>query len=148
MCFSSGSIYQAGTLSGNPLAVTAGLATINILIKLAKDGFYEELEEKTKIFSNDLNKRAKAEGINIRINQIGSMMTAFFTEKEVYNYETAKKSSEEKYAMYFWKMLKNGIYLPPSQYETMFISAAHNKKDLQKALNASSIAFREIKNRN
>ncbi|MEQ8189297.1 MAG: glutamate-1-semialdehyde 2,1-aminomutase [Candidatus Eremiobacterota bacterium] len=143
-----GGVYQAGTLSGNPLAVAAGLATINMLIELEKDGLYREIEEKTEKFSLELKKIAEAEGVDITINQIGSMLTPFFTDRPVFDYSSAKTASEGRYALFFWKMLEEGIYLPPSQYEAMFISVAHREELLEKALNASSLAFKEIKKQN
>ncbi|MEQ8221646.1 MAG: glutamate-1-semialdehyde 2,1-aminomutase [Candidatus Eremiobacterota bacterium] len=143
-----GGVYQAGTLSGNPLAVAAGLATINILIELEKNGLYRELEQKTENFSFELRKIAEAEGVNITINQIGSMLTVFFTDKPVFDYSSAKTASEVRYALFFWKMLEEGIYLPPSQYEAMFMSIAHREELLKKTLDASSLAFKEIKKQN
>jgi len=140
-----GPVYQAGTLSGNPMAVTAGLTTINKLIKLSQKGFYDELEKKTRNFALEIKKRADFEQVTVTVNQIGSMLTVFFTDKSVYDYETAKTSSEKKYAVYFWKMLEEGIYLAPSQYEAVFISYAHSDEDFEKALKASAIAFREVK---
>ncbi len=143
-----GGVYQAGTLSGNPLAVAAGLATINILIELEKNGLYRELEKKTEKFSFELKKIAEAEGVNITINQIGSMLTVFFTDKPIFDYSSAKTASEVRYALFFWKMLEEGIYLPPSQYEAMFMSIAHREELLNKTLDASSLAFKEIKKQN
>ncbi len=143
-----GGVYQAGTLSGNPLAVAAGLATINLLIELEKGGLYRELDEKTEKFSCELKKAADAEGVNITINQIGSMLTIFFTDKPVFDYISAKTASESRYALFFWKMLEEGIYLPPSQYEAMFISVAHTEEIFKKTLDASVLAFREIKKQN
>jgi len=140
-----GPVYQAGTLSGNPMAVTAGLTTINKLINLSQNGFYDKMEKKTRHFALEIKKRADIEQVAVTINQIGSMLTVFFTDKNVYDYETAKTSSEKKYAVYFWKMLEEGIYLAPSQYEAAFISYAHSDEDLEKALEASTIAFREVK---
>ncbi len=143
-----GGVYQAGTLSGNPLAVAAGLATINILIEFEKNGLYRELEEKTAKFSCELKKIAEAEEVNITINQIGSMLTVFFTDKPVFDYTGAKTASEVRYALFFWKMLEEGIYLPPSQYEAMFMSIAHREELLKKTLDASFLAFKEIKKHN
>lgn len=143
-----GGVYQAGTLSGNPLAVAAGLATINMLIELEKDGLYREIEEKTEKFSLELKKIAEAEGVDITINQIGSMLTPFFTDRPVFDYSSAKTASEGRYALFFWKMLEEGIYLPPSQYEAIFISVAHGEELLRKTLEASYLAFKEIKKQN
>jgi len=143
-----GGVYQAGTLSGNPLAVAAGLATINMLIELEKDGLYREIEEKTAKFSLELKKIAEAEGVDITINQIGSMLTPFFTDRPVFDYSSAKTASEGRYALFFWKMLEEGIYLPPSQYEAIFISVAHGEELLRKTLEASYLAFKEIKKQN
>jgi glutamate-1-semialdehyde 2,1-aminomutase len=140
-----GPVYQAGTLSGNPLAVTAGITMLDILSELSKNGFYEKIENKSKWFSLELKKLAEAEGVSINGNQIGSMMTSFFTEKPVYDYETAKTSSEEQYKIFFWSMLKHGIYIAPSQYEAMFLSNSHTDENLNKTLEAARLSFREVK---
>ena len=122
-----GGVYQAGTLSGNPIATTAGIETLKILREQPK--LYEQLEQNTKkladVMQNTLGDRAC-------VNQIGSLMSVFFTREKVIDYKTAVSSDTGKYADYFNGMLEQGIYLAPSQFEAMFVSAAHTQEDLQK----------------
>lgn len=122
-----GGVYQAGTLSGNPIATTAGIETLKILREQPK--LYEQLEQNTKkladVMQNTLGDRAC-------VNQIGSLMSVFFTREKVIDYKTAVSSDTGKYADYFNGMLEQGIYLAPSQFEAMFVSTAHTQEDLQK----------------
>ncbi len=118
-----GSVYQAGTLSGNPVAVSAGIATIKLLEK--DKSFYSELEKKAALIESAM----KNSGMNV--NREGSIMTAFFTSENVVDYNTAKTSDTAEYARYYNYMLDNGIYAAPSQFEAMFVSAAHNEEDLK-----------------
>lgn len=137
-----GKVYQAGTLSGNPVAVTAGLETIKIL----KSMDYKRLQKKTINLCNGIKQNAMEFSINVVINQIGSMFTVFFTDKrEVYDYNTAWTSNTKYYAKFFHEMLKQGIYFPPSQFESCFVSFAHTEEDIKKTINASYIAFQKIK---
>ena len=122
-----GGVYQAGTLSGNPVAVTAGIETLRILKE--NPGIYKEIEEKTAQLKITAE---KAFGSRVCVNQAGSLMSIFFTEEEVTDYVTAVSSDTEKYAKYFGFMLENGIYTAPSQFEAMFISDAHTKGDIEK----------------
>lgn len=125
-----GGVYQAGTLSGNPVATTAGIETLKILKE--NPGIYRQIEENTI----KLKEAAiEAFGNSVCINQAGSLMSIFFTKEKVTDYETAVSSDTEKYARYFNYMLKNGIYIAPSQFEAMFISAAHTDKDIEKTCN-------------
>lgn len=122
-----GGVYQAGTLSGNPVATTAGIETLRILKE--NPGIYKEIEEKTtklKIAAQ------KAFGSSVCVNQAGSLMSIFFTEEKVTDYLTAVNSDTAKYAKYFGFMLENGIYIAPSQFEAMFISDAHTDGDIEK----------------
>lgn len=122
-----GGVYQAGTLSGNPVATTAGIETLRILKENL--GIYKEIEEKTtklKIAAQ------KAFGSSVCVNQAGSLMSIFFTEEKVTDYLTAVSSDTAKYAKYFGFMLENGIYIAPSQFEAMFISDAHTDGDIEK----------------
>lgn len=122
-----GGVYQAGTLSGNPVATTAGIETLRILKE--NPGIYKEIEEKTtklKIAAQ------KAFGSSVCVNQAGSLMSIFFTEEKVTDYITAVSSDTAKYAKYFGFMLENGIYIAPSQFEAMFISDAHTDGDIEK----------------
>ncbi len=118
-----GSVYQAGTLSGNPIAVSAGIATLKILER--SNNLYSELEKK----SQKLEFSMKAAGLNV--NRVGSLMTVFFTDKKVTDYDAAKASDTTKFAEYFKHLLVNGIYAPPSQFEAMFVSALHNDADIE-----------------
>lgn len=131
-----GKIYQAGTLSGNPVCVAAGIATLKLL--KAKNT-YPALERKTKKLCTAITKtlnerRATGDGTRVTINQIGSMFTLFFNPGPVTDYTSAAKSDTKRYAIYFTQMLKAGIYLPPSQFEACFISTVHKKTDFDKTI--------------
>ena len=119
-----GSVYQAGTLSGNPVAVTAGIETLKILSNERE--VYERLDRKTSV----LEKAFKEKGL--QVNRVGSLLSAFFTDVPVIDYETAKTSDTEKFARYFSYMLENGIYVAPSQFEAMFVSATHTDMDIER----------------
>ena len=125
-----GSVYQAGTLSGNPIATAAGIKTLEILQK--DSHIYERLEEKAKRLSKAFQIREERENKGVRVNQIGSLLCAFFTDKEVRDYDTAKSSDTVKYAAYFSRMLAGGIYVAPAQFEAMFVSDAHTDTDIEK----------------
>ncbi|WP_191016834.1 glutamate-1-semialdehyde 2,1-aminomutase [Treponema zioleckii] len=124
-----GSVYQAGTLSGNPVSVAAGLATLEYLASHKE--IYSALEDKTNRLATAYR---NAFGKQVCVNNIASLMSVFFTAKPVTNYETASSSDTERYAEYFNFMLDNGIYLAPSQFEAMFISAAHSDEDIEKTI--------------
>lgn len=136
-----GPVYQAGTLSGNPLAMAAGLTQLRLLKELNP---YKELDEKGKILEEGFNKISKEIGIPIVVNRVGSMITVFFTDKEVVDFSTAKSSDTKKFAKFFRCMLKKGIYLPASQFEAFFLSTAHTKKDLEETLEKAKECFKEI----
>ncbi len=122
-----GSVYQAGTLSGNPIATTAGIETLTILKESPE--IYEDIKIKTELLANTVK---AAMGDSVCINQIGSLMSVFFTKEKVLDYDSALTSNTKKYADYFNYMLKQGIYLAPSQFEAMFISYAHSVEDIKK----------------
>lgn len=128
-----GGVYQAGTLSGNPIATTAGIETLKILMEENDRGLYEKLAESTGQLADTVR---DAFGNRVWVNQIGSLMSVFFTDKPVVDYETATGSDTEQYADYFNYMLGQGIYLAPSQFEAMFVSGAHTKADLEKTCQA------------
>ncbi len=128
-----GSVYQAGTLSGNPIATTAGIATLKILMEEKKNGLYEKLEENTKRIADTVKNSFDD---TVWVNQIGSLMSVFFTDKPVVNYETAVGADTEQYARYFNFMLERGIYLAPSQFEAMFVSYVHSEEDLERTCQA------------
>lgn len=136
-----GPVYQAGTLSGNPLAMAAGIAALNIL---QKNGFYDELEEKAAGYAEKLRDVADSVGIDVQLNRVGSMMTSFFTKEPVTAYTSAMKADTVRYAQHYRQMLASGIYLAPSQFETAFISAAQTKDDLLKAIKMTEWSFKKI----
>ncbi len=137
----AGSIYQAGTLSGNPLAMTAGLVTLQLL---AEPGVYYELEEKSARLAAGLTVAAESAGLNLTFNRVGSMSTVFFTDQEVYDFATAKASDTDKFAKFFGSMLNLGVNLAPSQFEAGFVSLAHTDEDIDKTVDAAMLAFREV----
>lgn len=134
-----GSVYQAGTLSGNPLAVTAGLATLKIL---QQPGVYRELETKAARLAGGLAEAAAHSGARITFNRAGSMLCAFFTESEVVDYKTACMSDTARYAAFFRSMLDQGIYLAPSQFEAMFVSLVHDSEQIDRTVEAARRAFK------
>jgi len=136
-----GDIYQAGTLSGNPLAMAAGLATLDIL---KREEIYQELEEKGKRLFSGLEAAAGAAGLNVVINYIGSMGSIFFTEDPVTDFESAKRSDEGLFKRYYSAMLDRGIYLAPSPFEASFISAAHDDESIQKTVNCAAESFASL----
>ena len=130
----SGPMYQAGTLSGNPLAMTAGIKTLELL---QKPGTYEQLDKITKKLSEGLLKIAKETGIAACGGQISGMFGLFFTGGPVHNYEDAKKSDLGKFSRFHRGMLERGIYLAPSQFEAGFTSVAHSDEDIDRTLAAA-----------
>ncbi|MDP4220817.1 MAG: glutamate-1-semialdehyde 2,1-aminomutase [Bacteroidota bacterium] len=138
----SGPVYQAGTLSGNPLAMAAGIATLKIL---RDENPYPALEKKAEYLADALGASLTKFGIPATQTRVGSMMCLFFTEKEVVDFDSAFTSNKEQYASYFHSMLDEGIYLAPSQFEAMFLSAAHSEKDIERTISASAKAFMQLK---
>ncbi len=131
----TGPVYQAGTLSGNPLAVTAGIATLTLL---RDRRIYRDLEKRAAYLVSSLEEIAKISGVKAVINRVGSMFTTFFTEEEaVFDYESAKKSHVETYGRFFHGMLEEGVYLAPSQFEAGFVSAAHSDRDIDRTIQAA-----------
>jgi len=138
-----GDVYQAGTLSGNPLAMAAGLEMMKLI---QNDNIYEKLKEKTDYFSEGLKEIINETDINITLNRAGSMLSTFFTDEEVTDYESADSSNTDLYGKYFQGMLEKGIYLSPSQFEAMFLSTAHSRDDLDKTINAAREVLSELDN--
>ena len=136
-----GPVYQAGTLSGNPLAMAAGMA---ILDELAKPGVYEEIEAKTKKLVQGLQAAADKAGVKIALNQSASLFTIFFTETPVDSYKAAMTSNTEQFKVFFQAMLGQGFYLPPSQFECWFVSQAHSDEDIDNTIKAAETAFRAV----
>jgi glutamate-1-semialdehyde 2,1-aminomutase len=137
-----GPIYQAGTLSGNPLAMAAGIATLKAL---RKPGFYEDLERQAAYFAEKLNGLSeKYLPGAVTLNRIGSMMTALFTGEPVTDFTSAMKADTRRYARFWQEMLSRGVYLAPSQFEAAFISAAHSRQDLESALEKTESSFKKL----
>jgi glutamate-1-semialdehyde 2,1-aminomutase len=137
----SGPVYQAGTLSGNPVAVAAGLETLRAL---RRPNFYEELEQKGEALQSGLEAAAARAGVAVTVNRVGSMLTAFFAEGPVRDYAAARRSETARYATYFQAMLARGVYLAPSQFEAAFLSEAHTSSDIAATVAAAEEALREV----
>lgn len=129
-----GPIYQAGTLSGNPIAMTAGIETLKIL---QKPGVYKMLEKTSSELEKGLNEAAKEAGVPVTINRVGSMFTAFFTDRKVVDFASAKTSDTERFGRFFRSMLNKGVNLAPSQFEAAFVSIAHTRADISKTIEAA-----------
>ena len=138
-----GPVYQAGTLSGNPLAMAAGMA---ILDELAKPGVYEAIEAKTKKLVDGLRQAADQAGVKVSINHSASLFTIFFTETPVDSYAAAMTSNTEQFKVFFQSMLDQGYYLPPSQFECWFVSQAHSDEDIANTILAAEKAFQAVAN--
>lgn len=136
-----GPVYQAGTLSGNPLAMAAGIATLKAL---AKPGFYEKLDEKAAAYADELQKLAAKYSLATTLNRVGSIMTTFFTKDPVTDFDSAMKSDTEKFGFFYRDMLAQGIYLAPSQFEAAFISDALTSEDIKMALEKTECSFRKL----
>jgi glutamate-1-semialdehyde 2,1-aminomutase len=141
----SGLVYQAGTLSGNPIAMSAGIATLNILKKSSHT--YKKLNLRASFLCEELQKLFIEENIPVRINRWGSMFTVFFCKDHVSDFASAAKSDTLLYARYMREMLKNGIYLAPSQFEAAFLSFAHEDEEMEKTLRACKKALASIVSR-
>jgi glutamate-1-semialdehyde 2,1-aminomutase len=138
----SGPVYQAGTLSGNPLAMAAGYAALKHIKE--NPGIYKELEEKSSYLENGFKDNLKSVGKNYAMNRVGSMMCMFFTENPVEDFKSAVSSDTNLYGNYFHEMLKRGIYLAPAQFEALFVSTAHSKEDLDKTIKAQQESLQAI----
>jgi len=134
-----GPVYQAGTLSGNPLAMAAGIATLREL--KTRPGIYQQLEQRSAGLVDGVLNAAKKKGVALTANRVGSMFTWFFGSETVHDWDTAAKSDTQAFGKFHRAMLEQGIYLPPSQYEAMFMSAAHSDADIQQTIAAAAEAL-------
>ena len=137
----AGQVYQAGTLSGNPLAVVAGLKTLEVI---QRPGFYQRLEAVSAKLASGLVDAAQRTSVPLVVNRVGSMFTAFFASERVTDYASAKESDTARFGHFFRALLARGVYFPPSQFEAAFVSAAHNEADIGQTLEATSGAFAEL----
>jgi glutamate-1-semialdehyde 2,1-aminomutase len=138
-----GPVYQAGTLSGNPLATTAGIENLKILA--ASKNLYKRLESTTKLLCEGMRELAEQHALSLQVTQLASMFTLFFSEKKVTNYQQACGCNQDRFARYFRSMLQGGVYLPPSQFETNFVSTAHTREDIGKTLEAADRTFNSLR---
>jgi glutamate-1-semialdehyde 2,1-aminomutase len=136
----AGPVYQAGTLSGNPLAMTAGIWCLDRLTP----SLYGGLAALGRKLASGLADAARGAGIPLQVNAMGSMLTPFFTTQPVRDYRSATSADTERYARFFRGMLERGVYTPPSQFEAWFLSAAHTVKDVEKTLSAARAVMREV----
>jgi len=134
----AGPIYQAGTLSGNPLAVAAGLATLR---RLQNENPYSKLESLGARLERGLIDAAAKALVPVQVNRAGSMFTLFFTDRAVFDFDSAKSSDTRRFNRFFHSMLDQGIYMPPSQFEAAFISAAHTEADIDRTIEAAAKGF-------
>lgn len=137
----TGSVYQAGTLSGNPLAMTAGITT---LTALGQPGVYEQLENTTCRLEAGITRAAAAADVEVNISRVASLLTIFFTGNAALNYQSVAASDTVRFGRFFWQLLEQGIYWPPSQFEAAFISLAHSEKDIEATVAAISTAFKSL----
>jgi len=136
-----GSVYQAGTLSGNPLAMIAGIATLK---QLKKEGVYESLEQKSARLATGLAAAAKNSGIAARVDHVGSMLGMFFTGQAVTNFEDAKTCDLQRFSAFYQGMRQEGIYIAPSQFEVLFVSAAHSDEDIDATIEAAQRVLEKL----
>src|SRR5262249_17520448 len=135
---------QAGTLSGNPLAMAAGIATLKKL-KADRKKIYADLERKSALVANGVAAAAKDADTSVSVNRMGSMFTWFFTNKPVHDWDTAAKCDTAAFGSFHRGMLEAGVYMPPSQFEAAFLSAAHTEEDIQKTITAAKTALATMK---
>jgi glutamate-1-semialdehyde 2,1-aminomutase len=137
----SGPVYQAGTLSGNPLAVSAGIATLK---QLKVRGIYKKLEERSAALAKGLGEAAKKAGVPYTQTRVGSMLCGFFTSGPVVDWNTAKQSDTKRYGIFFHMMLEQGVFFAPSQFEAAFLSTTHTSADIEKTVRAAHAAFKTL----
>ena len=137
-----GNVYHAGTLSGNPISVAAGIETISILKENPE--IYENVNKKTENLVNKINELIKKYDIPANVNHFGSLFTIFFAKEKVKTLEDAMNTNDEFYSIYFDTMLENGVIVPPSKYEAHFVSYIHNDVDVEKLLKGVEKTFQKI----
>jgi len=137
----SGAVYQAGTLSGNPLAMSAGIATLKVL---QTEGIWDKLEAGANRIVSGIEKIAKQAQINIRTSRVGTMFSVFFTDQHVTDWNSVRSCDTNLFSKYFLAMMENGVYLPPSQFEANFVSLAHSNEIIEKTLRAAERSFSRI----
>ena len=137
----AGPVYQAGTLSGNPLAMRAGLATLR---EIQKPGFHDELNRKSARLASGLRDAAQGSGLPVVVNAVGSLITLFFAAPPVRNYDDAKRADVARFGTFFREMLRRGILPPPSQFEAWFVSSAHSNADIDRAITAIRVALESL----
>ncbi|VAW23466.1 Glutamate-1-semialdehyde 2,1-aminomutase [hydrothermal vent metagenome] len=136
-----GDMYQAGTLSGNPIAMSCGIATLK---ELKKRNPYEDFEKTAAFLERVLLDAAKENGVDLQVNRFGSMINPFFTKEKVVDFKSAQTSDTKKFKTFFWKMIENGVFLPPSQFESWFLGTAMSKRDIYKVRSAIQIAMKAV----
>jgi len=136
-----GPMYQAGTLSGNPIAMSCGIATLK---ELKRQNPYKNFEKTAAFLERVLLAAAKENGIDLQVNRFGSMINPFFTKTKVVDFKTAQTSDTNKFKIFFWKMMENGVFLPPSQFEAWFLATAMTKRDIYKVRSAINIAMKAV----
>ena len=136
-----GPMYQAGTLSGNPVAMSCGIATLK---ELKKQDPYKDFDKTAAFLERSLKIAAKENGIDLQVNRFGSMINPFFTKTKVVDFKTAQTSDTEKFKVFFWKMMENGVFLPPSQFEAWFLATAMTKRDIYKVRTAINTAMKAV----
>jgi glutamate-1-semialdehyde 2,1-aminomutase len=136
-----GPVYQAGTLSGNPVAMAAGLATLSLL---SNKSVYKQLEQRSRTLAEGIGDAARRAGVSVFQTRVESMFCLFFTGRPVVDYETAKHSDTQAYSRFFWSMIEQGVYFAPSQFEAAFLSTAHTVADIEKTIKAAYTAFRKL----
>jgi glutamate-1-semialdehyde 2,1-aminomutase len=137
-----GPVYQAGTLSGNPLAMAAGIATLTLL---GEAGVYDHLKRISARLADGLSSVAAVADVPYITNRVGSMLTGFFCSEPVTDYASAKRADTRRYAAFFQAMLERGVYLAPSQFEAAFVSLAHTEADIDTTIEAASAAFQAVR---
>ena len=134
-------MYQAGTLSGNPIAMASGIATLK---QLKKQRPYKSFHKKATKIKDMLLSSAEKYGVDLQVNHFGSMINPFFTSQEVTDFKSAQLSNTENFKVFFWQMMEHGVFLPPSQFEAWFLSSALDKKDMKKIENAIDLSMAKV----